>query len=208
MLRKKRYKIQRQLATGLPGFGDKKAKSPLTKRPFPPGTHGKTFRRKPSEFGVRLKEKQKIRHHYGLKEKQIKNLIKKAKRKESNWFNTFSAFVECRLDNIVFRLGFFPTMASARQAVVHGNVLVNGKKVDIPSIIVQLGSEISLTEKMYKNVLVMKTKEAPTLDLPHFLSKQTDKGKDIGKLVNTPTPEDIPFQFDVEHFLVYYGKVK
>lgn len=208
MLRKKRYKIQRQLATALPGFGDKKAKSPLAKRPFPPGTHGRTFRRKLSEFGVKLKEKQKIRHHYGLKEKQIRNMIKKAKRKESNWFNVFISFAERRLDNVVYRLGFFPTMASARQAVVHGNVLVNGKKLDKPSVILELGAEISLVEKMYQNVLVLKTLKEPTLDLPHFLSTEEVKGKTVGKLVNEPRPEDIPFQFDLEHFLVYYGKVK
>ncbi|MEK9657822.1 MAG: 30S ribosomal protein S4 [bacterium] len=208
MLRKKRYKIQRQLNTGLPGFGEKDAKSPLVKRPFPPGMHGKTLRRKPSEYGMRLNEKQKILHHYGLKESQIRTLVVKSKRKESNWFNTFSGLLERRLDNVLFRLGFFPTMASARQMVVHGNVLVNGKKVDIPSLVLPLGSKISLREKFYNNVLFMQTRKKPTLDLPHFLAIETEKGKEIGKVVNLPTPQDIPFTLNIGYVIEYYGKVK
>lgn len=208
MDRKKRYKIQRQLATSLPGFGDKKAKSPLSKRSFPPGFHGPTLRRKHSEYGLRLREKQKIVYHYGLKEKQIKNLIKKAKRKESNWFNSFSQFVERRLDNVLFRLGFFPTIASARQAVVHGNVLVNGKKLDIPSVILPLGSVVSLKKKMYENTLFLKTRKEPTLDLPHFLAIEKQNDLEVGKVVNEPLPEDMPFELNKGYVIEFYGKVK
>ena len=169
MKRESKFKIQRRLGVTLPGFGDKKEKGAMAKRPYPPGVHGKFARRRTSEFGLRLKEKQKIRFHYGLKEKQIRTIVKKSKQRESNWFEAFIDTVERRLDNVLFRLGFYPTIASARQAVVHGHVLINGKKARVPSIIVPMGAEISLKEKMYENKLVIKTRKEPTLELPHFL---------------------------------------
>ena len=103
----KGFKIQRRLNTNLPGFGDKKAKGPLEKRPFPPGMHGSQYGRKVSEYGMRLKEKQKIRFHYQVRERQLLTYIKKAKRQDSNWIVPFSQMMECRLDNIIFRLNLF-----------------------------------------------------------------------------------------------------
>lgn len=208
MLRKKRYKIQRRLNSSIPGFGDKGAKSPLVKRPFPPGMHGRTLRRKTSEYGLRLQEKQKIIHHYGLRERQLVTLISKSKSKESNWFNTFSSFVERRLDNVLFRLGFFPTMASARQMVVHGNVLVNGKRLDKPSAIIPVGAEISLKEKIYSNPLYLKTREKPTLDLPDYLSISGEVSKAVGTIVAEPKPTDIPLELIPGYIIEFYGKVK
>lgn len=208
MLRKKRYKIQRRLNSSIPGFGDKDAKSPLVKRPFPPGMHGPTARRKSSEYGMRLKEKQKIVHHYGLREKQIVKLISKAKSKESNWFNTFSGFVERRLDNILFRLGFFPTMACARQMVVHGNVFVDGKRLDVPSAIIPVGAKITLAEKIYKNPVYLSTREKPTLSLPDFLAIEGENDKACGVVVSVPSPSDIPLELNVGYVIEYYGKVK
>ena len=136
MRRQRKFKIQRKLNVLLPAFGDKKEKGPIAKRPFPPGFHGKTKNRRTSEFGLRLKEKQKIRFYYGLKEKQVRTLVIKSKRKESNWLTAFVDLVERRLDNLVFRLGFYPTLPAARQAVVHGHIKLNGKRCTIPSVIV------------------------------------------------------------------------
>ena len=170
---KRRFKIQRQLGVELPGFGDKKAKGPLSKRPYPPGVHGQ-LRRKASEYGVRLREKQKLRFHYGIKENQLINYIIKSKKKSSNWFVILTQTIECRLDNVIFRLGFAPTIPAARQMVRHGAVLVNGKRVNIPSYIVSVGSKITLKEKWYENTLYKQTRKEPTLELPHFLSIATE----------------------------------
>ena len=203
-----KFKKQRRLGTLLPGLGDKKAKGPLAKRPYPPGQHGPESRRRSSDFGLRLKEKQKIRYHYGLKEKQLRNLISKSKRKESNWINTFSSLVERRLDNVLFRLGFFPTIPSARQATVHGHVLVNGKKCDIPSAIIPIGAEVSLKGAYNDNVLVVQTKKEPTLELPHFLKLEKKDKQDVGTIIDNPRLEDIPFEFEPQYVIEYYGKLK
>ena len=127
MKRQRKFKIQRKLNVLLPAFGDKKEKGALAKRPFPPGHHGRLKNRRLSDFGLRLREKQKVRFHYGLKEKQVRAIVKKSKKIDSNWISQFINTVERRLDNVLFRLGFFPTIPAARQATTHGNILVNGK---------------------------------------------------------------------------------
>ncbi len=208
MRRQRKFKIQRKLNVVLPAFGDKKEKGPLAKRPTPPGFHGKTKSRRISDFGLRLKEKQKIRFYYGLKEKQVRTLVIKSKRKESNWLTAFVDFVERRLDNVVFRLGFYPSLPAARQAVVHGHVLLNGKRCTAPSLIVPIGAEISLKEKTYENKLVQATLKEPTLDLPHFLKLETKDKKQVGTLLETPLVSDIPFEFETQYFIEFYGKVK
>jgi small subunit ribosomal protein S4 len=208
MKRQRKFKIQRKLNVVLPSFGDKKEKGALAKRPTPPGFHGKTKSRRTSEFGLRLKEKQKIRFYYGLKEKQVRTLVVKSKKKESNWFLAFVDTVERRLDNVLFRLGFYPTLPAARQAVVHGHVFVNGKRCDIPSFIVPMGSEVSLTEKAYKNTLVVETMKEPTLELPHYLKLDTKDGKRIGVVIDKPLPSNIPFEFEEQYFIEFYGKTK
>ena len=207
MERKPKFKLQRQVGVTLPGFGDKKEKGPIAKRPFPPGHHGRTKNRRVSEYGIRLREKQKIRYHYGLKDKQLRTMVKKSKRKESNWLNAFVDFAERRLDNVIFRLGFAPTMKCARQMVSHGNVLVDGKRVDIPSFIVQIGQEITLAEKMYENLIVKKTLEKPTLDLAHFL-KLEGKEKPVGSVIDHPLVSDIPFEFEPQYFIEFCGTIK
>ena len=207
MKRPGKFKIQRQLGTLLPGLGDKKAKGPLSKRAYPPGQHGQR-RRKISEFGLRLREKQKIRAHYGVKEYQLVNLIKKAKKKDSNWFNVLTYLLECRVDNLLFRLGFAPTIPMARQMVVHGNVLVDGKVIKTPSYTISVGQKISLSEKMTKNIIVEKTRKEPTLPLPSFVALEKEGDKEIGRLVELPVREHIPFELTPQYVIEYYGRVK
>jgi small subunit ribosomal protein S4 len=202
-----RFKIQRQLQITLPGFGDKKANGPLETRPNPPGMHGENRRRKYSDYCERLREKQKIRFHYQLREKQIRNYIKKAKKKSSYWFIPFAQMLECRLDTILFRLGFFPTMGSARQAVTHGHVKINDQKCDRPSLIVKIGDQVTLEDKTYENILFEKTQENPTLELPAFLETEKTEKKVTGKLVSLPTEKDIPFQLNEQYFIEFYGNV-
>ena len=202
-----RFKIQRQLGVTLPGFGNKEAKGPLEKRPTPPGMHGQNRRRKQSEYCDRLREKQKIRFHYQLREKQIKNYVKKAKKKSSYWFIPFVQTLECRLDNVLFRLGIFPTIGSSRQAVTHGHVKINGKKCDRPSIIIKINDEITLKDAMYENILVEKTQEKPTLELPAFLETEKKDKKITGRLVSLPTEKDVPFEFNEQYIIEFYGTV-
>jgi len=204
---KGKFKIQRALGVELPGLGNKKAKGPLSKRPYLPGFHGQG-RKKASEYGVRLKEKQKLRFHYGLKEHQLLNYISKSKRKASNWFVVLTQTLECRLDNVIFRLGFAPSIASARQMVRHGGVFVDDKKVDIPSYIVTLGSKISLKDKIYENVHFQKTRKEPTLELPHFLNIEGKDKKETGELTKLPQVDDIPFEINSQFIIEFYGKVK
>ena len=191
----------------LPGLTKK-----TSARKYGPGQHGPSKLTKKitlSDYSLRLQEKQKLRYHYGLKEKQLKTMILKAKRKESNWMNAFTSCVERRLDNLLFRAGFFPTIPAARQAVVHGHVLVDGKKCDIPSAVIVLGSEISLKKKMSDNVLVVQTKKEPTLELPHFIKVELNKDKiEVITVIDMPLIQDIPFEFEPQYVIEYYGKLK
>ena len=209
MKRPNRFKIQRQLNIELPGFGDKKAKGPLSKRPSAPGMHstGK-FRKKVSEYGLRLREKQKIRFHYYVKEKQLINTIKKAKRKESDWMIAFAQMMETRLDNILFRMGIAPSIRSARQIIVHGHVNVNDKKCTSPSKLLKLGEKVSLKDKYYENTLVAQTLKEPTLELPKYISVEKKDNKVIGSLAELPTKGDIPFEFNQQYFIEFYGHIK
>ena len=207
MAKQSKFKIQRQLGVELPGFGDKGAKGPLAKRAYPPGFHGPNRRRKISEYGIRLREKQKLRFHYGIKEKVLLNYVKKAKKRSNRWFKELSSMLERRLDNVVFRLGFLPTMASARQFVGHGHVLVDGKRVDIASYILKPGQVVSLKPSSYKNILVEQTIKEPTLQLPEYLTVETVDGNPVGRVADFPNSSHIPFELDNQHVIEYYGRV-
>jgi len=123
------------------------ANKSFERRTYPPGQHGPSFRRKVSDYGAGLLEKQKLRMMYGLTEKQFRNLFQKAKRKQGITGDNFLSYLETRLDNVVYRLGFAKTRKSARQFVNHGHLLINGHKVDIPSYQVSVGDDITVREK-------------------------------------------------------------
>src|SRR3954467_1219158 len=127
----KKYRVQRRLNTDLPGLGKPGA---LDRRPFPPGMHG-AARRKPSEYSLRLSEKQKLIAHYNLTERQLQRFVREARRAEINWISELSRRLELRLDNTIFRMQFAPSLPAARQLVRHGHVLVNGKRVNLGSVV-------------------------------------------------------------------------
>ncbi|GIP32910.1 30S ribosomal protein S4 [Paenibacillus sp. J2TS4] len=137
-----KFKLSRRLGISLSGTGKE-----LSKRPFPPGQHGPGLRRKISGYGMQLQEKQKLRHMYGLSEKQFRNLFDKATKMKGISGENFMILLESRLDNLVYRLGFSNSRAGARQLVSHGHITVNGKKVDIPSFMVSVGDVIGLRER-------------------------------------------------------------
>jgi small subunit ribosomal protein S4 len=138
-------KIERRLDADLGLKGERRlsGKSALEKRPFAPGQHGQR-RAKISEYGLQLREKQKAKFMYGVSEKQFRKYFKEAARREGNTGANLVTLIEQRLDNVVFRMGFATTRANARQFTTHGHVLVDGKKVDIPSFIVKAGQKIGI----------------------------------------------------------------
>lgn len=200
-----RYRIQRRLGTELPGLGKPGA---LERRPYPPGENGNK-RRKYSDYALRLEEKQKIRAHYGLREEQLRRFIRNAKTGAAhNWVNKLMGLLECRLDNLVFRLGFAPSIRSARQLVSHGHVMVNGKKVTVGSFVANQGDKISLTSKGQQNQIVLQAMKAPRLEVPDYLRKDQESGEEVGVIHATPGTEHVPFQFDAGLFTEYYAARK
>lgn len=197
-----RFKRQRKLMTELPGMGRPGA---LERRPYPPGEHGQK-RRKYSEYGLQLEEKQKILFNYGLRESQLRRFVKEAKRTAADaWVPQLVSLLERRLDNIVFRLGFAPSIPGAKQLVSHGKVLVNGRRVDIRSVVVRVGDEISLKPAAYVNQVYLQSKDSPRLPLPNYLTKNAGPNGDVGKLSDLPTLGDLPFAFNEGLFTSYYS---
>lgn len=203
---KSAFKIQRRLGVELPGLGKAGA---LERKPYGPGQHGMK-RKKLSDFTIRLMEKQKLRFHYGLREGQLRKLVKKCKKDTSRaWIDTLIMNLESRLDNVVFRLNWAPSMAAARQMVTHGHIQINGKKCDIPSAAVSANDVISLTEKGAKSGNYLQAKVRPRLSaVPAFLAVEADGEKEKAKVVSAPLAEDIPFPFEKRLVIEFYWKLK
>lgn len=200
-----RFRIQRRLGSEIPGLGKPGA---LERRPYPPGENGNR-RRKYSDYALRLEEKQKIRIHYGLREKQLRRFIRDAKSGSSTaWVTKLIGRLELRLDNVIFRLAFAPSMRAARQAVSHGHVLVNGKKLDIASALVKQNDVISLKDKVYEGQSYLYAKQNPRLETPDYLKKEEQNGKETGTVLATPSLEHVPFPFDSGLFTEYYAQRK
>ena len=200
-----RYKIQRRLGVELPGLGKAGA---LERRPYPPGEKGNR-RRKYSDFALHLEEKQKVRFHYELREEQLRHFIRRAKRgRGANWVNKLAGLLECRLDNVVFRLGYAPSIRAARQLISHGHLRVNDQKVNISSFICKVGDKVSLTSKAKENQTVLRAQQSPRLELPDFLRKEEESGNEIGVVQTLPGKEHIPFTFDAGLFTEYYAARK
>ncbi|MEO5666987.1 MAG: 30S ribosomal protein S4 [Bdellovibrionota bacterium] len=199
-----RFKRQRRLSTELPGLGKPGA---LDRRPYPPGQHGNQ-RRKLSEYALRLEEKQKILFHYGLREEQLRRFVRDAKKGQTtDWVNELIGRLESRIDNVVFRLGFAPSIRAARQLVRHGHVLVNGEKLSIGSALVAVGAEVKLTDKGYKSTNFQQAKTAPRLELADYLSK-TEGDAPVGSLKEKPNATNIPFPFEQGLLAEYYAARK
>lgn len=168
---------------------------------IPPGAHGRRRKRPLSEYGQQLREKQKAKAMYGLLEKQFRNLVKKVQRKKGETSKMLIAFLETRLDNIVYRLGFAKTRFQARQFVSHGHVLVNGRKVNIPSYQVKKDDIVSLETEMQKNPLILKLFE----EKPNLLPFLTKKGMS-GKILRMPETEDVEVPFNTQLIIEYYSR--
>lgn len=171
-----------------------RARNPMLHKPNPPGMHG-ARRRKKSDFGLQLEEKQKLKAIYGmLSEKQLVGYYKKATALEGITANHFSQMLECRLDNIVYRLKFAPTIFAAQQLVSHGHILVDGKKVDRRSFQVKPGMVVSVKEKSRSMKCINASLES-SRSVPEYAS--LDKDHHSGELLAVPLPEQMPWPIEI-----------
>ncbi len=175
------------------------------KRPYGPGQHGKSRRRKQSEYAKQLVEKQKLRHTYGVNERQFQRLFLLAmKNKDTVTGTAFIQILESRLDNLVFRLGFARTRRQARQLVNHGHMLVNGKKVDLPSYLCKPGDEISFREKSKDLAIVKANMNVNSFRVP-FVS--VDEEKLVGKFDRLPERNEVAQDINEAQIIEYYNRL-
>lgn len=192
-------KIARKFGEAI--FGEDKV---LSKKNYPPGQHGNNRRRKVSEYGVQLKEKQKAKYTYGVLERQFRNLFKKASAMKGITGEILLQLLESRLDNMVYRLGIAPTRAAARQLVLHKHVTVNGKVVNIPSYSVQPGDIVAVREKS-KSLEVIADNLAG-FNHAKYPWIEWDESAKAGKLLHVPTREDIPENIKEQLIVELYSK--
>ncbi|MDI9460013.1 MAG: 30S ribosomal protein S4 [Bacillota bacterium] len=191
------WKVSRRL-----GFSLSETGKELRKRPYPPGQHGQG-RRKLSNYGLQLQEKQKLRFLYGLSEKQFRNLFQKAAKMPGITGENFMVLLESRLDNLVYRLGFARTRAGARQLVTHGHITVNGRKVDIPSYQVSVGEIIGLREKS-RNLAVVEEALEVRPSVPEYLSYD-ENGRTVTYL-RLPRREELNQDITEAEIVEFYSK--
>jgi small subunit ribosomal protein S4 len=203
MSHRTKFKMQRALGLELPGLGKPGA---LEKRNFPPGQHGQNKRKKLTEYGMQMREKQKLLFHYGLREEQLRRFVRDARRiSPSNWIGALLSLLERRLDNVVFRLGFARSIAAARQLVSHGHILVNGRRLTIGSAVLRMGVQVSLTEYA-AGAMTEASRTSPRLPLPDFLGFATESTNVSGILRSLPAAHHIPFEFEPQRVAEYYAQ--
>ena len=174
------------------------------RRNYPPGQHGAAKRRKKvSEYGVQLMEKQKAKYTYGILERQFRNLFEKANKKKGITGEILLQLIESRLDNMVYRFGIAPTRAAARQLVSHRHITVNGKVVNIPSYLVKVGDIVAVREKSKSLEVVTNSVEGHTNRYPQL---EWDSDKLCGKFMSYPNREDIPETINEQLIVELYSK--
>lgn len=186
-------------------FGTTKYDKILNKRKFPAGQHGKNMRRKLSDYGVHLREKQKMRYTYCLLEKQFRNYFVKAAKMAGVTGENLLVMLERRLDNTVYRLGFATTRMQARQFVNHGHFMVNGKKVDIPSYLLKAGDIIEVRPKS-RGMEMLKDAMDRTESSSPYSWLSVDKENMRGQFVTIPPASEIPNTVDLRLIVEFYSK--
>ncbi|UOY90336.1 30S ribosomal protein S4 [Bacillus glycinifermentans] len=192
------WKLSRRLGISLSGTGKE-----LEKRPYAPGPHGPGQRKKLSEYGLQLQEKQKLRHMYGVNERQFRNLFDKAAKMAGKHGENFMVLLESRLDNIVYRLGLARTRRQARQLVNHGHILVDGSRVDIPSYQVKTGQTISLREKSQNLAIVKEAVEVNNF-VPEYLTFDAEKLE--GTFTRLPERSELPAEINEALIVEFYSR--
>ncbi len=179
-------------------------KCPALKRPYPPGQHGNRVRRRMTEYGRQILEKQKLKAIYGVKERQLRRYLDEARKTRGRTGERLLQLLESRLDNIVYRLGFAPTLPAARQLVSHGHIAVNGQKVDIPSYLVQVGDVVSVREKSRNLDLVVQSLASRAGAVPEYLRLDAEARE--GELLRLPAKEEIPVPVDDNLVVEFYAR--
>ena len=192
-----KYKIDRRLGENIWG----RPKSPVNKREYGPGQHGPTRRRKMSDFGIHLAAKQKLKGYYGnINERQFRKIYEEARRRRGDTGQNLVELLERRLDAVVYRMKFVPTVFASRQFVSHGHIRVNGRKVNIPSYLVKDGDVIEVRQKSRELPLVLDAISSAERDVPDYL--EVDFNKLSGKFVRGPAVSDVPYPVRMEPNLV------
>lgn len=195
-----RLKIIRRLGTPLPGL---MRTDPDLRRPYPPGQHGPTKRKKLSDYALRLMEKQKLRFHYGLSEKQLRKYVAIAFSGKGNSGHVLLSLLERRLDNVAFRAGLAPSMAAARQLVLHGHLSVDGKRVNIPSFQCRPGNVVLVREtSKFKARSLELIKDPNNLKVPEYLDV-TDAA--VISFRSIPERDSVPLDIDPQLIVEYYS---
>jgi small subunit ribosomal protein S4 len=198
-----KYKIDRRMGENIWG----RPKSPVNRREYGPGQHGQRRKGKLSDFGTQLRAKQKLKGYYGdLTEKQFRRIYAEAERLRGDTGENLIGLLERRLDSIVYRAKFVPTIFAARQFVNHGHVTVNGKRVNIASYRVKEGDVVQVREKSRQLALVLEALGSPERDVPEYLA--VDHSKLTAEFVRSPALNDVPYPVMMEPNLVveYYAK--
>jgi small subunit ribosomal protein S4 len=200
-----REKISRRLGVdlGLKGLRAARGKGALARRPFPPGQHGRRFRRTRSEYLRQLEEKQKARFFYGIREGQLRRYFAQASRLQEPTGEALVGLLESRLDNVLARLGLAATRAQARQFIVHGHVLVDGGRVDIPSYSLDSGQEVrirpgSRIEPLVEEALDLAAEVPPWLEL--------DRGRMAARMTRRPQRSEVQAPFDETQIIEFYSR--
>jgi len=198
-----KHKIDRRMGENIWG----RPKSPVNRREYGPGQHGQRRKTKLSDFGIQLRAKQKLKGYYGdLTEKQFRRIYAEAERLRGDTGENLIGLLERRLDAVVYRAKFVPTMFAARQFVNHGHVRVNGKRVNIPSYRVREGDMIELRERSRQLAVVLEAVSLAERDVPDYI--ETDHSRMMATFVRTPGLSDVPYPVMMEPNLVveYYAK--
>lgn len=191
-----KYKVNRRLGVNLWG----RPKSPVNTRSYAPGQHG-AARKKQTDFGVQLSAKQKLKKYYGnIGERQFRNLFAEAERRRGDTGENLIELLERRLDSVVYRLCFVPTVFAARQFVNHGHVKVNGKRVNIPSYRLKDGDVIEVRQKSREMPLVLEAIQSSEREVPGYL--EVDHKHMAGKFLRAPKLLDVPYPVQMEPNLV------
>jgi small subunit ribosomal protein S4 len=198
-----KYKIDRRMGENIWG----RPKSPVNRREYGPGQHGQRRKSKLSDYGVQLKAKQKLRGYYGnISERQFHGIYQEARRLKGDSGAHMIGLLERRLDAVIFRAKFVPTVFAARQFISHGHIRVNGKRVTIPSYRVKVGDVVEVKEKSKQLALVMEAQALAERDVPDYI--EVDTSKLAAKLTRVPVLADVPYAVQMEPHLVveYYSR--
>ena len=192
-----KYKIDRRMGQNIWG----RPKSPVNRREYGPGQHGQRRKGKLSDFGTQLKAKQKLKGYYGnISEKQFRKYYAEAIRLKGDSGDNLIGLLERRLDAVVYRAKFVPTVFAARQFVNHGHVKVNGRRVNIPSYQVKIGDVVEVKEASRQMILVLEAAQLAERDVPEFY--EVDPAKMMAKMMRVPLPSEVPYPVMMEPNLV------